>query len=264
MSNPGASVAETIVSEEHGMAEERVVDQTAGDRYRDHLCGAGEERTAWRHGSAPQYDVVNALFEKGRTQVWPKGSLEEVVQNLVKTWEMELSHKIKVSDFKTIDQEKFRISVNGGPKLSAAETLQVGSYNALLATSSVNGDDATYQASKETFESSHDIFRTAFPGGFAWEVQAVYSPPPVVVMKFRHWGVMEGPFKGHAPTGAVVDSIGICVAKVDENLKIVELEVYYDSAAFPGGLTKGPKAESYTVYQKGTEGCPYLNHGRLE
>lgn len=45
--------------------------------------------------------------------MWPKGSLEEVVQNLVKTWEMELSHKIKVSDFKTIDQEKFRISVNG-------------------------------------------------------------------------------------------------------------------------------------------------------
>lgn len=106
------------------------------------------------------------------------------------------------------------MSLTGGPKLSAAETLQVGSYNALLATSSVNGDDATYQASKETFESSHDIFRTAFPGGFAWEVQAVYSPPPVVVMKFRHWGVMEGPFKGHAPTGAVVDSIGICVAKV--------------------------------------------------
>lgn len=35
------------------------------------------------------------------------------MQNLVKTWEMELSHKIKVSDFKTIDQEKFRISVNG-------------------------------------------------------------------------------------------------------------------------------------------------------
>lgn len=111
-------------------------------------------------------------------------------------------------------QELPGMSLTGGPKLSAAETLQVGSYNALLATSSVNGDDATYQASKETFESSHDIFRTAFPGGFAWEVQAVYSPPPVVVMKFRHWGVMEGPFKGHAPTGAVVDSIGICVAKV--------------------------------------------------
>lgn len=46
-------------------------------------------------------------------QVWPKGSLEEVVQNLVKSWEMELSHKTKVTDFKTIDHEKFCISVNG-------------------------------------------------------------------------------------------------------------------------------------------------------
>ena len=46
-------------------------------------------------------------------QAWPKGSLESVVENLVKTWEMELSHKIKVTDFKTIDQEKFTISVNG-------------------------------------------------------------------------------------------------------------------------------------------------------
>lgn len=49
-------------------------------------------------------------------QVWPKGSLEEVVQNLVKTWEMELSHKTEVSDFKTIDHEKFTIAVNGEPQ----------------------------------------------------------------------------------------------------------------------------------------------------
>lgn len=45
--------------------------------------------------------------------MWPKGSLEEVVQNLVKTWEMELSHKTRVSDFKSIHHEKFCISVNG-------------------------------------------------------------------------------------------------------------------------------------------------------
>lgn len=44
-------------------------------------------------------------------QVWPKGSLEEIVQNLVKTWEMELSHKTKVGDFKTIDHEKFAVGL---------------------------------------------------------------------------------------------------------------------------------------------------------
>jgi hypothetical protein len=52
--------------------------------------------------------------------------------------------------------------------------------------------------------------------------------------------------------------------QVDADLKILELEVYYDTAAFLGGLTKGPKAEGYTSYQKGVEGCPYLNHGRLK
>ncbi|KAG0583042.1 hypothetical protein KC19_3G104300 [Ceratodon purpureus] len=260
MANLAESVAQVSLkdsSEGHGV-------EGVGDPYRDHLSGSAEKDTIWRHGNAPRYEQVNALFESGRTQVWPTGSLEETVQNLVKTWEMELSHKTKVTDFKTIDQEKFCISVNGGPKFSATETLQVGSYNALLATSSFQGDNAIYQSSKETFESSHDIFRTVFPGGFAWEVQAVYSPPPVVVMKYRHWGVMEGAYKGHAPTGEVVDSVGIVVAKVDENLKILELEVYYDTAAFLGGLTKGPKSEGYTSYQKGVEGCPYLNHGRLQ
>jgi hypothetical protein len=230
-----------------------------GDPYRSHLTGEEEQHTTWRHGSAPQYEVVNALFESGRTQVWPKGSLEEVVQNLVKSWEMELSHKTKVTDFKTIDHEKFCISVNGGPKLSAAETLKVGSYNALMATTSFQGEDAKYQSAKETFESSHDIFRTVFPGGFAWEVQAVYSGPPVVVMKYRHWGKMDGAYKGHAPTGEVVETVGIVVAKVDENLKILELEVYYDTAAFLAGLTKSPKSKSYGSYKTGVEGCPFLN-----
>lgn len=83
-----------------------------------------------------------------------------------------------------------------------------------MATTSFQGEDAKYQSSKETFESSHDIFRTVFPGGFAWEVQAVYSGPPVVVMKYRHWGKMEGAYKGHAPTGEVVETVGIVVAKV--------------------------------------------------
>jgi len=258
------STLEEVVAQSLNGLQVNQQDEVLEDPYRNHLLGEGELHTAWRHGSAPTYEMVNALFEKGRTQEWPKGSLEEVAQNLVKTWEMELSHKTRVSDFKSIDHEKFRISVNGGPKLSAAETLQVGSYNALMATSSFQGDEAKYQAKKETFESSHEIFRSVFPGGFAWEVQAVYSAPPVVVMKYRHWGVMDGGYKGHAATGEVVESIGIVVAKVDENLKILELEVYYDTAAFLAGLTKGPKSDSYGAYRKGVEGCPYSNIGRSQ
>lgn len=40
-----------------------------GDPYREHLGGDAEAKTAWRHGGPPTYDVVNALFESGRTKV---------------------------------------------------------------------------------------------------------------------------------------------------------------------------------------------------
>lgn len=46
-------------------------------------------------------------------QEWPKGSLEEIVQNAIKSWEMELSHKTRLKDFKTINPEKFKLFVNG-------------------------------------------------------------------------------------------------------------------------------------------------------
>ncbi|KAH7284829.1 hypothetical protein KP509_34G072300 [Ceratopteris richardii] len=183
------------------------------DPYRSHMTGEGEKDTAWRHGGPPSYHVVNSLFEQTRTQEWCKGSLERVVQDLVKTWEMELSHKTKLEDFKTLHPQKFRFSVNGGPWLTGQETLKVGSYNALLQTK-LEGEHGAYKASQETFESSHDVFRAAFPGGFAWEVLEVYPGPPTVAFKWRHWGVMEGPFKGHPPSHDTINSIGTCIAKV--------------------------------------------------
>ncbi|BBN09403.1 hypothetical protein MPTK1_4g19530 [Marchantia polymorpha subsp. ruderalis] len=246
---------------DHSPAAGGVIGETAkslSDPFRSYLYGESEAHTAWRHGGPPVYDAVNAVFEKGRTQEWKEGSLEYVVQNLVKTWEMELSHKTRVADFKTIDPEKFRISVNGGPKLTAEETLQVGSYNALMA-SSLPGEHEAYKASVETFESSHEIFRSVFPDGFAWEVLAVYSGPPVVAFKWRHWGVMKAGFKGHAPTNDIASSVGICIAKVDDNLRITELEVHYDPTAFLADLTKGTKSPAYGEYKKGIEGCPYLS-----
>lgn len=71
-----------------------------------------------------------------------------------------------------------------------------------------------YKAEEESFDSSHDAFRSAFPRGFAWEVLGVYSGPPTIAYKFRHWGFFEGPFKGHAPTGKMVQFYGMGVLKV--------------------------------------------------
>jgi len=231
-------------------------EQAELDPYRLHMYGEAEKYTVWRHGAPPSYHLVNKLFEEGRTKVWPKGSLEETVQKLVKTWEMELSHKINIQDFKSIEPSSFSMSVNGRPALSGKETLDMGSYNVLLQTS-LPEELQYYKTAMETFESSHDIFHISFPTGFAWEVVQVYTGPPLVTFKFRHWGIMDGPFKGHKPTGETVQFIGIAIAKVDEEMRIVELEVYYDPAELLGGLLRGQVEESYGEYKKGTEGCPF-------
>ncbi|KAK6139014.1 hypothetical protein DH2020_027237 [Rehmannia glutinosa] len=67
----------------------------------------------WRHGGPPTHDGVNQLFEQGEPKhEWAKGSLEEVVQNAIKSWEMELSQKTRIQDFRTINPDKFKLIVN--------------------------------------------------------------------------------------------------------------------------------------------------------
>jgi len=55
---------------------------------------------AWRHGTKPNFDAVNKKYMEEKTTNHEDGSLEQVVENLVKTWEMESSHKMdaKVSE----------------------------------------------------------------------------------------------------------------------------------------------------------------------
>ncbi|KAA0063061.1 pathogen-related protein isoform X1 [Cucumis melo var. makuwa] len=219
---------------------------------------------SWRHGKPPTYGIVNQLFEEGRTKEWPKGSLEETVQNAVKSWEMELSHKIKLQDFNTINPRKFKLFVNGREGLSGEETLRIGSYNAFL-KSPLPEEFQYYKAEEETFESSHEAFRSCFPRGFAWEVIEVYSPPPLIAFKFRHWGFFEGPFKSHSPTGELVEFYGLATLKVDEALKVEEAEVYYDPAELFGGLLKGKITASESQSKENVKedlaasvGCPFF------
>ncbi|KAB5534548.1 hypothetical protein DKX38_017634 [Salix brachista] len=244
-------------------AEEALIKQS-GDIYRSILHDGTDNTTQWRHGAPPTFDSVNQLFEEGRTKEWPKGSLEEVVQNAIKSWDMEISHKIRLQDFKTINPDKFKLIVNGRKGLSGEEILGLGSYNALL-KSSLPKEFQCYKADEETFESSHDAFLSAFPRGFAWEVLSVYSGPPVISFKFRHWGFFEGPFKGHAPTGEKVEFLGLGVLQVDESLRAEEVEIYYDPAELFGGLLKEPlispsrsESEDNTVdVAAAAHGCPF-------
>ncbi|OMO92503.1 hypothetical protein COLO4_17534 [Corchorus olitorius] len=234
--------------------------KVAGDKYRS-ILDEESHNIEWRHGGPPIFDTVNELFEQGRTKEWAQGSIEEVVQNAVKSWELELSHKTRIQDFKTINPHKFKLIVNGREGLSGEETLKLGSYNALLKTS-MPKKYQYYKADEETFESSHDAFRTALPRGFAWEVIKVYSGPPVITFKFRHWGYFEGPYKEHAPTGEMVEFYGIGVMKVDESMRAEEVEVYYDPAELFAGLLKGPSnsdKEEQNPNDKSTSShlCPF-------
>ncbi|GMJ02261.1 hypothetical protein like AT1G78780 [Hibiscus trionum] len=227
-----------------------------GDKYRSYLHGEGELNTTWRWG-IPNYDVVNKLFEDERTEVWPPGSLEEMVQNLVKTWEMELFHKASLDDFKSMDVNKFTFSLNGRKDLNMMEIKKLGGgYNPHLQTS-LPKELRIYDPEKETAESSHRAFLTAFPRGFALEVLKVYAGPPEIVWKFRHWGYSEGPFKGHAPTGELVEFYGMAVFEVDEEMKIGRTEFFYDRGELLAGLLKGAAIDD-TSAQEAASRCPIL------
>ncbi|KAI3996107.1 hypothetical protein MKX01_018176 [Papaver californicum] len=210
------------------------------DKYRYYIYGEGEKDTQWRNG-VPNYDVVNKLFEEGRTQVWPAGSIEEEVQNLVKTWEMEMVHKTRVQDFKTIDPAKFTFSKNGGKPIPLEEMGKKGSYNLFLQTS-LPEKYRVYNPSEETVDSANKIFATTFPRGFALEIMQVYSGAPVIVFKFRHWGYMEAEFY----------AIGIFT--LDEQKKIVSVEFFFDGGELLGGLIKGDDNSVNEI----TSACPFL------
>ncbi|XP_038893242.1 pathogen-related protein-like [Benincasa hispida] len=207
------------------------------DKYRASLH-LEDPNVEWRYGNPPTYEIANQLFGEGRTKEWPNESPEEKVQNAIKSWHMEIVHKTKLQDFKTIIPEKFKLFVNGRDGLSGEEILRIGGFNALL-KSSVPEELQYFKADRETFESTHKDFKTCFPRGFTWEVTEVYSPPPLIAFKFRHWGFFEGPYKAHPPTGELIQFYGMATLKVDcLSMKIEEFHMYYDPGELFGALFK--------------------------
>ncbi|KAK4276668.1 hypothetical protein QN277_014793 [Acacia crassicarpa] len=226
-----------------------------GDNYRTFLHGDAEKNTKWRFGAPPNYDAVNKLFEEGRTKVWPPGSMEEKVQTLLKNWEMELFHKADPSQYRSIDPEKYTFSLNGRKPVTFEDLIKLGGgYNPLLQTS-MPDKFKLYNPNEETAESSHKAFTTTFPRGFALEIVQAYSGPPVIVFKFRHWGFMEGPFKGHAPTGEKIELYGIGIFTLDMDEKVVKVEFFYDPAELLGPLSKGPVSDEDAV-----SSCPVMRN----
>eukprot|EP00930_Biecheleria_cincta_P081710 TRINITY_DN709_c0_g1_i4.p1 TRINITY_DN709_c0_g1~~TRINITY_DN709_c0_g1_i4.p1 ORF type:complete len:230 (+),score=42.76 TRINITY_DN709_c0_g1_i4:72-761(+) len=180
--------------------------------------------TKWRFGK-PNYARVNKFYFQNRTMKHKEGSLEAVVQNLVKNWEVESHHIANPHQWKTMDVSKFQAAVNGGCPCNAQLMADVGPYNMLI------GETADYTG-KISFEDSNKNFSSSLPQGFAFEVLEVYSGPPTVTFKWRHFGKMSGTFtdrngKQHKGNGEMLNLIGMCIAKVNEELKIESLDIYY-------------------------------------
>ncbi|XP_060572428.1 uncharacterized protein LOC132730494 [Ruditapes philippinarum] len=192
----------------------------------------------WRHGSKPDYTDVNEKFIKERTRKHKQGSLERIVEDLVKTWEMESSHKTRKRDWGSVDPDKFYISSNGGRKFNLDDNIEYGNYNMLM------DESVLYDASKETNDSSHELFRKTFDNKFPWEVLEVQSGPPTVTFTWRHWGEFVGRYKDVEPTGETLEMYGSCVVRVNESLKIESIEVFYDPNIMLKKLTNtGDKAK---------------------
>lgn len=189
----------------------------------------------WRFQTPPDYSHSKAGLAKESTRNHQEDSLEAIVQNLVRTFELEVSFKTNPQQWLSVVKEKFRMSSNGGPEYTASDVSAAGTYNLFI------GDTEHYKAVDETFESSGKLFHTAFPKGFLWEVLEVFSAPPNVTFKWRHWGTFSGPYKDYAPTGETVEIVGMSVAQVTDDLKILRVEHFFDNSLFLKTLTAGKK-----------------------
>ena len=194
---------------------------------------AHDERVEWRQGQRPDYSYTNQFLHQESKFNHPEGSLEAIAQNLVRTFEMEASHKTNPQQWLSIVTDKFTMSSNGGQQYTAEEVVKEGTYNLFIS------ETDHYNPAAETFESSFELFHNAFPNGFLWELTEVLSGPPNVTFKWRHWGTFTGTYKNYDPTGETIEITGMSIARVTEDLKIESLEHYFDNNAFLQKLTAG-------------------------
>ncbi|KST62744.1 ester cyclase [Mastigocoleus testarum] len=189
------------------------------------------DNVEWRYDEKPDYSRSNARLAEESTRNHPQYSLEDLVQNLVRTFDIEANFKTNPQQWISVVNDEFRMSTNGGKDHTVPDLIESGTYKALI------GDTTHYKASEEDFESSTNLFHTAFPDGFLWEVLEVYSEPPNITFKWRHWGHFTGSYKDYLPTGETIEIIGMSVVRVTDDLKIISLEHFYDNTKFLDSLT---------------------------
>lgn len=145
----------------------------------------------------------------------------------MKNWDKELNFKPNQQQWVTIVPDNFYMINNGVPRLSLTELFRLGSYNAFL------GNTEFYSKDYINSSAANDAFRSSLISGFALEVLEVYSPPPRVSFKFRHFGRMTGPLRcpmrngtwlNAPPHGDIVEFFGDTVLHVNEKYQVLGIE----------------------------------------
>ncbi|KAI4210364.1 MAG: hypothetical protein LQ351_006813 [Letrouitia transgressa] len=185
----------------------------------------------WRYGKPPDYNNTREVWERTKKMNHEATSLPSLVQNLVKNWEIEASFKPNLADWRTIDHSNYTFAINGGSPQSADHMLKVGTYNAIIAE-----PNEFYSPRTSDFASSHKTFKRMMPT-FAWEVTEVYSGPPQVAFRWRHWGDMKSDYVGFNDQGEkvtipahgkTVSIQGVTVATVNEKVQLQKVETWFD------------------------------------
>lgn len=153
--------------------------------------------------------------------------------------------------------------------------LKVGTYNAIIAPNEF------YSPAASDFTSSHKTFKRMMPT-FAWEVVEVYSGPPRVAFRWRHWGEMKNDYvgfnefrdpastflsqlcrsllmcrsKGEKITAKAhngpIDIEGVTVAQVDDQVRLQKVETWFDPLEMfrqiaPNGIVNKEAREPHHV-----------------
>lgn len=163
-----------------------------------------------------------------------------------------IAHAASVSDLFFVQRRISATTITD----TCAPNARSGTYSAVISPNKYYGAEFC------DFDESHKVFRDMMPN-FAWEVLEVYSGPPTVVCKWRHWGWMRGDYVGKNEDGdivtikahgGIIDIQGVTVAKVNDKFQVESLETWFDPKDMFEQMR--PSAETMSTMKMAKVQCP--------